>query len=109
VLDGERLGDTENECARKMCTGGLMFVAAEDNVVLIEPRKEIVDQHLWSKVDTCGFFRGDAPDVEKLDTVAAAAAAEKAQGHVGCSFVLGDTLERKGRPMLPVRKKQSIE
>ena len=55
MLDGERLGDTENECARKMCTGGLMFVAAEDNVVLIEPRKEIVDQHLWSKVDTCGF------------------------------------------------------
>lgn len=52
------------------------------------------------------LFPSDAPDVEKLDTAAAAAAAEKAQGHVGCSFVLGDTLERKGRPMVPVRKKQ---
>ena len=41
VLDGERLGDTENECARKMCTGRLMFVAAEDNVVLIEPKQKL--------------------------------------------------------------------
>ena len=41
MLDGERLGDTENEYARKMCTGRLMFVAAEDNVVLIEPRKKL--------------------------------------------------------------------
>jgi hypothetical protein len=43
VLDGERLCDTENECARKVCTGGLMFVAAEDNVVLIEPKQKNVD------------------------------------------------------------------
>jgi hypothetical protein len=41
VLDGERLCDTENECARKMCTGRLMFVAAEDNVVLIEPKQKL--------------------------------------------------------------------
>jgi hypothetical protein len=40
VLDGERLCDTENECARKVCTGGLMFVAAEDNVALIEPKQK---------------------------------------------------------------------
>jgi hypothetical protein len=38
VLDGERLRDAEDERAREMCTGGLMFVAAEDNVVLIEPK-----------------------------------------------------------------------
>jgi hypothetical protein len=40
VLDGEGLCDTENECARKMCTGGLMFIAAEDNVVLIESKQQ---------------------------------------------------------------------
>jgi hypothetical protein len=63
VLDGERLCDTENECARKMCTGGLMFVAAEDNVVLIEPKKKHGLVTVWSppyilrsKVDTGGFF-----------------------------------------------------
>jgi hypothetical protein len=111
VLDGERLCDTENERARKVCTGGLMFVAAEDNVVLIEPKQKrrlatvwSPPHILWSKVDTGGFL-SDAPDVEKLDAAAAAAAAEKAQGHVGCSFVLGDTLEREGWPMLTTRKK----
>ena len=116
MLDGERLCDTENERARKVCTGGLMFVAAEDNVVLIEPKQKrrlatvwSPPHILWSKVDTGGFL-SDAPDVEKLDAAAAAAAAEKAQGHVGCSFVLGDTLEREGWPMLTTRKKkQSIE
>jgi hypothetical protein len=51
------------------------------------------------------LFLSDAPDIEKLDAAAAAAAAEKAQGHVGCSFALGDTLEREGLPMLTMRKK----
>jgi hypothetical protein len=57
-------------------------------------------------VDTGGFL-SDEPDVEQLDTAAATAAAEKAQGHVGCSFVLGDTLERKGMPMLTMRKSKA--
>ena len=40
VLDCERLCDAEDERAREMCTGRLMFVAAEDNVVLVEPRQK---------------------------------------------------------------------
>ena len=51
----------------------------------------------------------DAPDVEKLDTAAAAAAAEKAQGHVGCSFVLGRHVGEGGNANADNEKKQSIE
>jgi hypothetical protein len=35
MLDGERLCDAEDERACEMCTSGLMFVTAEDNVVFI--------------------------------------------------------------------------
>jgi hypothetical protein len=41
VFDGKRLCDAEDERAREMCTGGLMFVAAEDNVVFIEPKPNV--------------------------------------------------------------------
>ena len=46
MFDGKRLCDAEDERAREMCTGGLMFVAAEDNVVIIEPKPNV-------KVSTC--------------------------------------------------------
>jgi hypothetical protein len=49
----------------------------------------------------------DAPDVEKLDTATTAAAAEKAQGHVGCSFVLGDALEKQVGSILTLRKSKA--
>jgi hypothetical protein len=49
----------------------------------------------------------DAPDIEELDTTAAAAAAEKAQCHVGCSFALRNILEEKGRPVLALKKRKA--
>ena len=41
VLDGEGLCDAEDECAGEMCTGGFMFIATEDNVILTEPEQNV--------------------------------------------------------------------
>jgi hypothetical protein len=41
VLDGKRLCNAEDECACEMCTGGLMFVAAKENVIFIEPKQNL--------------------------------------------------------------------
>lgn len=41
MFDGKRLCDAEDERAREVCTGGLMFVAAEDNIVFIEPKPNL--------------------------------------------------------------------
>jgi dihydroxyacid dehydratase/phosphogluconate dehydratase len=37
VFDSERLGQTEDESAPQMGTGGFMFTAAEDDIFIIQP------------------------------------------------------------------------
>lgn len=41
MFDGKRLCNAEDERAREMCTGRLMFVAAKDNVIFIEPKPKL--------------------------------------------------------------------
>lgn len=41
MFDGERLSKAEDDAAGDLSTGGFIFAAAKDNVVVVEPDVEV--------------------------------------------------------------------
>lgn len=41
MLDGERFGEAEHDAAGDLGTGGFMFAASKDDVVVVEPNIEV--------------------------------------------------------------------